>query len=114
MTERTTETQLLPTNKNIPVSLSPLLLGHRFIHATFLQEGNTSRGHGASLLTLHGIMHGSCTDSHAFAQKTIQTYITSLIMPKRQTIAPISNSIIFYFSIINFCRHPANKCMIPS
>lgn len=34
--------------------------------------------------------------------------------PKRQTIAPISNSRMYYFSIINFCQHQANKRMIPS
>lgn len=55
----------------------------------------------------------------ALAQKTIQKYITLLLMqyiyyPKRQMVAPISNSVIFYFFSISFCQHQANKCMIPS
>lgn len=55
----------------------------------------------------------------ALAQKTIQKYITLLLMqyiyyPKRQMVAPISNSVIFYFFSISFYQHQANKCMIPS
>lgn len=55
----------------------------------------------------------------ALAQKTIQKFIILLLMQyiyhtKRQTVALISNSVIFYFFIISFCQHQANKCMIPS
>lgn len=47
-------------------------------------------------------------------RKTIQKYITLLLMqyiyyPKRQTVAPISNSVIFYIFNVSFCQHQANK-----
>lgn len=81
------------------------------------KKATLSHGRRASILTLQKTTCGSRTESHA--QNTTQKYITlSVIMqyiypPKRQTIAPVGNSIIFYFSIINFCGHQANKCTIP-
>lgn len=106
--------QMLSINKNTPVSQSPPLLGQCFICSMYFKKAT----HLMSLELLFSLCMEWCVAA-ALAQKTIQKYITLLLMqyvyhPKRQTVAPISNSVIFYFLIINFCQHQANKCMIPS
>lgn len=93
---------------------SPPLLGQCFICSMFFKTA----AHLRRMELLFSLCMEQCVAA-ALAQKTIQKYITLQFMqyiyhPKMQTVAPISNSVIFYFFNISYCRHQANKCMIPS